>query len=180
MIKKFFKEENGDMGVDTILIVTFIIVFIIIPLASYGFDFLRIQVIAGEVSSAVDAAIADSYHSLDMELLSKEDFRSDNGLFQYYIEENLKKALNLDSALLPNDKSILDGPFTIDSFNFYDSSYLPYTDLETGKIYERPFIEISFTIRVKPLLYQEMILAAIGKPYKEFSATRKASLPINN
>ena len=180
MIKKLIAEERGDIGVGSILMVTVLLVFVIFPLSAFTFDYLRIQVVAGEVAKSIDAAVIDGYHSLDLGFMSKEEFIADNGLFEYYVTEEVKDSLRLNDDLTPKENSMLDGPLTLNSVKFYDSSLLPYTDAQSGKEYSRPFIEVEFTIRLKPLLYQQIILDALGKPYKEFSATRKASLPINN
>lgn len=180
MIKKMMVEERGDIGVGTILMVTTLIVFIIFPLSAFVFDHLRVQVVAGEVAKSIDAAVVDGYHSLDLAFLSKEEFIADNGLFEYYVTEELKRSLRLNDDLTPKENSMLDGPLSINTVKFYDSTQLPYTDIDNGKVYNRPFVEINFTIRLKPLLYQQIILDALGQSYKEFSETRKASLPINN
>lgn len=180
MIKKMMADEKGDIGVGAIFMVTTLIVFVIFPLSAFIFDYLKIQVVAGEVAKSIDAAVTDGYHSLDLEFLSKEEFVADNGLFEYYVKEEVKKSLKLNADLSPKEDSMLDGPFSLNSVIFYDSTQLPYTDPGSGKVYNRPFVEINFTIRLKPLLYQQIILDALGQPYKEFTATRKASLPINN
>lgn len=180
MIKKMMADERGDIGVGTILMVTTLIVLVIFPLSAFIFDFLRIQVVAGEVAKSIDAAVIDGYHSLDLEFLSKEEFIADNGLFEYYVTEEVKRSLKLNDDLSPKENSVLDGPLSINSVKFYDSTLLPYTDTDSGKVYNRPFVEINFTIRLKPLLYQQIILDVLGQPYKEFTASRKSSLPINN
>lgn len=164
MMKDKISNESGEGGVGSIILLAAIIVFVIFPITAFVFDNLKIQAIASEVSKSIDSAVVDTYQSLGFPFLSQEDFRADNGLFQYYIEERIKKDLKLNADLTPKADSILDGPFTINSFKFIDSTQLPYTDTDSGKVYNRPFIEIDFTIRVKPTLYQEIILDALGKP----------------
>ncbi|MBI9013851.1 MAG: hypothetical protein JEZ08_16575 [Clostridiales bacterium] len=180
MMKDILKDRTGSVGVGTIIIFTGILIFIVLPLTSFVFDQLKIQVVAGEVRQAINTAVEESYHSLQVPFLSKDEFRADNGLFQYYVEERLEKSLKLNSDKTPKAGSMLDGPFDIDSLLFIDSSMLPYTDSDTGKVYNRAFVEVEFTIRVKPLLYQQIVLEALGQPYKELSSKKKVTLPINN
>jgi len=174
------KNLKGEVGVFSILITTAIILLLFFPIIAFLFEKARLGVIVGHVEGTIDSAIVESYHSLQMPFLSKEEFRADNGLFQFYVEEKIKSNLNLGNDFSPQDGSILDGPFTLNSLLFVDSSILPYTDITTGIIYERPFVELNFTIRTKPLLYQRIILNALGSEYKEFTAVRKVTLPVNN
>lgn len=174
------KREKGSASVGLILIVAFMIVFVVIPLSAYIFDNLKVNLISRDVAGAIDVAIEDGYHSLQKPILSKEDFIVDGPILQYYVTERLKKSLYLNDDLAPKANSKLEGPFSIELLNFVGTANLPYTELSTGKVYTRPFVEVQFTIRLKPTLYRDLILNALGKSYIEFSAKRKTIIYVNN
>ncbi len=180
MISKLLNDETGSASVGTIIIAVAIIVFLILPLTGMVFNQLKVQVVVNEVRQSIDTAVQESYQSLQVPFLSKEEFRADNGLLQSYVEEHLKGELKLKDDGTPNVGSILDGQFEINSLIFIDSLLLPFTDPDNGKIYNRPFVEIDFTVRMKPMLYQQSIEDSTGQEFKEIRAKRKVTLPINN
>lgn len=180
IIKTKLKEKNGSIGVGTVLVTVMIIILVLFPTSAFMFEKAKEGAIIGDVKKAIDSSVVESYRSLQAPFLSQEEFRADNGLFQFYIEESLKSNLKLENDFTPQDGSILNGPFSVNSLVFIGSNSLPYTDVSTGKIYDRPFVEINFTVRVKPMLYVSLITDALGGDYKELTSTRKVTLPINN
>jgi hypothetical protein len=180
IIKKIISNKKGALGVGTVLITVMIIILVIFPTTAFLFEQARMGAIVGDVRKAIDSSVVESYRSLQAPYLSQEEFRADNGLFQFYVEERLKSSLNLAMDYTPQEGSILSGPLTVNSLIFVGSNSLPYTDLSTGKVYNRPFVEINFTVRIKPMLYVSIITDTLGVEYKEITSTRKVTLPINN
>lgn len=179
-IKSKLNDKTGAVGVGTIFITAMIIILVLFPIFAFIFEKAKEGAIIGDVRKAIDSSVVESYQSLQKPFLSQEDFRVDNGLFQFYVEESLKSNLKLANDFMPQDGSILNGPFTVNSLVFIGTNNLPYTDVSIGKVYNRPFVEINFTVRVKPMLYVSMITDALGGDYKELTSTRKVTLPINN
>lgn len=165
-------------GVSSFVIVfVFVIVFLVLPLMGFLIDRLRVEIMVNEVVNGIDSALADSYHSINNEILSSRQFVNNMGKFDYYFKESLRRTLRLDDSLYPLENSMLSGPFTIEKFSFIGDPHLPYVDPDTSIVYDRPFVEVTFTVRLKPMLFQKQILDAIGKPYQEIQATRKLTLP---
>ncbi len=177
MLKKI-TNNRGSVGIVGITVT--LILLVIFPITAFLFEQARMGAIVGDVRKSIDSSIVESYSSLQAPFMSQEEFRADNGLFQFYVEEALKSNLNLAADFTPQQGSILSGPFTVNTLMFIGSNNLPYTDAATGKVYNRPFVELNFTIRVKPLLYFSLISEALGQDYKEITSVRKVTIPINN
>lgn len=173
-------NKRGSFGIGILSITVTIILLIIFPIVGFLFEQARMGAIIGDVRKAIDSSIVESYQSLQAPFLSQEEFRADNGLFQFYVEEALKSNLSLAGDFTPQEGSILSGPFSVETLTFVGSNNLPHTDISTGKVYNRPFIEIDFIVRVKPMLYFGLISEALGQDYKEISSTRKVTMPVNN
>ena len=176
------KNEKGEAGNGALYLIStvLIICLLVLPLFAYFIENLRFIVIGKDVKNHIETAVETSYFSLNNTFLSKAQFIADNGMFTYYLKESLKESLYLDNALMPLENSKLDGPFDIDDVVYFDDSLLPYTDLDTGIVYTRPFVEVDYTLRFEPIFYKELIQTLIGNQYVEVQLKQKASLPVNN
>lgn len=172
--------ERGSASISFVIIIACLVVFLIIPLSAFVFDKLKVNLIAREVGAAIDVAIEDGYHSLQKPILSQEDFTVDGPILEYYVSESLKRSLSLNDDFSPKAISKLDGPLSIELLKFIGTADLPYTEVATGTVYNKPFVEIKFTIRLKPTLYQDIILNALGKSYVEYQSKRKSIIHVNN
>lgn len=170
------KKKKGLSEIGIIFSAIFALTFIIIPLFGFIFDNLKMQTVALEVVNGIDSALADTYHSMSEPILSERLFYSQEGTFRQLFDEKIKEKLRLDSNYEPLENSLIEG-LVIEQIRFVGDAHLPFTDSDTGKIYNRPFIEVTFTTRHRPLMLHHKILP--GKDYVEITSTRKMSLPVD-
>jgi len=174
------KNNQCGSALAAMLIGVFMFCLVIIPIFGFLFDMARVYVIANDVKDAIDSAVLESYLNMNKTSMSKGTFAISSTGFASDFNDYLQFSLELNEDLTPMNSSSLDGPLSVNSLNFFGTDSLPYTDSDTGKIYNRPFIEVDYTVRFVPIFNRTAILSAIGNLYSEVEIKRKVSLPVNN
>lgn len=173
-----YLKSNKGSAVADVLIGAMIIVLVIFPVFSAVIEKAIIYVKSQSIKDAIDITNIATYNSISINTASKNTVSFDTAELQTIYTGLLAKNLNLNSDLTPAPGSIVSGPVTIDSLVVYTSGFPQ--NCPDGSLIDRPSIHSRLTIRVRPTLYREIILNALGKSYVELRVHVDSDIPVNN
>ncbi len=169
--------EKGSSLVD-VLIFTFVIIFIILPLFSFVIEMGIIINKSGIIRDAVDLANISAYNAINCNDLSKNQVIISQSRLDKVYRKILAQNLKLDKSLNPKYDSIACSQVSIEELVIYNSGF-PLT-CERGVEITRPSIHSCIVVPVKPSLFAGMIMKISGKEHMELKLHVDTEIPKNN
>jgi hypothetical protein len=173
----FVNMRRGSAVVDVVLAAA-IIVFVILPVFSAIVErfilFNKVQII----KDAADMTNVSVYNAINAGNLGKDTVNLDFPEAEYIFRILLAANLKLDIGLSPLPQSLAEGNVLIDSLEIYSGGF-PRT-CPDGTIINRPTVHSLISVPVKPTLYRQLILNALGKDYLELKVHVDSEIPVNN
>lgn len=158
------KKRNGSAIVD-VLVAAAVILFVIFPLFSSVIEkyimLNKVQII----KDAVDTTNISVYNALVTKRLGMQAVQIDYERAVSIFNEVLSANLKLEPDLTPKADSIAEGPVNLESLVIDESARTVHS---------------SVTIPVKPSLYRQIILGAIGKNYITLEVVVDSEIPVSN
>jgi len=171
------KNCRGYATIDVILF-TGIMLFLIFPLFSFTLEKYVYQNSIQIIKDTLDMTAIATYESLDANSTAKDNIQFDRteliNIYKKYLAQNLK----LNDDLVPEDGSIAKDTVRIEQLELFTSGF-PDICPEGAEI-NKLSIHVLVVIPLKPNLYREVLLDALGKDYVELKLHHDTELPVNN
>ncbi len=169
--------KRGSAAID-VVIFSAVLVFILLPVFSAVMEKYLLNEKCQRIRDAADMANMAVYYSLDIKSLSRVGINFDIQKARAVYEGVLAENLRLDSGLMPEEGSIAEGPVSVDGLEIYTAG-LPLR-CPNGVIIERSSIHSVVSIPVRPALYRQMLLSALGKEFVRLTVHIDSEIPVNN
>lgn len=175
-MKKFFCSEKG--AISSFLLYIMLIVFVLLPLSAVIMEKYIVSVKASSIKDSIDISNIATYTAIVSEQAGKANIVVDNTKILLIFEDLLKKNLRLNDDLSPKDGSIAEGVVVIESINIYLSGF-PVTCPDGTVIYS-PAVCTKTRVPIRPSLYRETILNALGEEFIYLNLHVDSEIPVNN
>lgn len=175
-MKKFFYSEKG--AISSYLLYIMLIVFILLPLSAVIMEKRVVSVKASSIKDSIDISNIATYTAIISDQAGKANIVIDNAKSLQVFEELLKKNLRLNDDLSPKDGSIAEGAVVVESINIYLSGF-PVT-CPNGKVIYGPTVCTNTKVPIRPSLYRETILNALGEEFIYLNLHVDSAIPVNN
>ena len=173
----FSNNRTGSAVVD-VTIAAAIIVFVILPVFSSIVEKYILLNKAQIIKDAMDMTNISVYNAMITGSLGKEtvdiEYAEAEKIFRDFLSINLK----LEADLTPTPKSIADSKVAVDSLMIYISGFPCICP--DGVSISRPAVHSSVNVPIKPTLYRQLILDALGKDYIILKVHVDSDIPLNN
>ena len=160
----FLKKRTGSAVVD-VLVAAAIILFVILPLFSAVIEKYILFNKAQIIEDVVDMTNISVYNALLTTSLGMQsvamDYQQAEAIFRTYLSRNLK----LEDDLTPKESSIAEGTVTVKSLIIDQNAHTVHSMV---------------SIPIRPTLYRQLILDAIGKEYITIEIRVDTEIPVNN
>jgi hypothetical protein len=168
---------NGG-GASEVVLGTAIIVLILFPVFSGVVEKYIINVKAQIIKDALDMTNISTYVSIDSKYLGKTVVIHNEPEVEAIYRRLLACNLNLNEDLSPKACSIADGKVMIEDITIYSGEQATTCPLGTEII--RPTVHSLVIVPVKPSLYRQIILKALGKNSLELKVHVDSDIPVDN
>lgn len=175
-MKSFISSEKG--AISSYLLYIMLIVFVLLPLSAVIMEKYIVNVKASSIKDSIDISNIATYTAIVSEHAGEANIVIDNSKALHVFEELLKKNLRLNDDLSPQEGSIAEGTVVIESINIYLSGF-PVT-CPDGTVLYGPTVCTSTRIPIRPSLYRETILNALGVEYVNLNLHVNSEIPVNN
>jgi hypothetical protein len=133
--------------------------------------------IAQTLKDSVDITNIAVYNALSAESLSRGDVDFDTDRARMIYNRLLAENLSLEVNLMPQESSVAEGQVRIDSLILYSGGF-PHVCPDGTEIV-RPTVHSVVAVPVKPMLYRQIILNALGKESVELIVHVDSEIPVN-
>ena len=177
MLKRKLAGCSGGAAFD-VLAGAAVVIFVLIPLfAAVAEKYLFMTKIQA-VRDAVDLTNIALYNALDIAAASQNEISMDDNTVYGTYCRMLAANLNLNYDLSPGENSLVEDTVTINSLAVYLNNFPVYCP--EGVQLTRPSVHVSLTIPVRPGLFREYILNALGRIYIDVKMHMDTDIPVNN
>jgi hypothetical protein len=175
-VRMNFKDSRGSVVTDVVILAA-AVVFVVLPVFSAVVEKNLVNIKAQIVKDAIDMANLSAYNSLVVNSLSAAhvELDYDRALDAYCAV--LAENLNLKEDLSPKDESVAEGRIIVEEFEIFAQG-LPVKCPE-GEIISRPAVHSVIKVPVRPTLYRQVILSALGKDCLELTVHVDTEIPLN-
>jgi hypothetical protein len=168
---------NGG-GASEVVIGAAVIVLILFPIFSVVVEKYIINVKALIIKDALDVTNISTYVSIDSKYLGKTVVIHNEPEVEAIYRRLLACNLNLNEDLSPKVCSIADGKVIIEDITIYSGEHAATCLWGTEIV--RPTVHSLVIVPVKPSLYRQIILKALGKSCIELKIHVDSDIPVNN
>lgn len=175
-LNRVFANNRGSALAD-VLIFSFIIVFIVLPLfaaVSEGYILLNKTQI---IRDAIDIASISSYSVINGKELGKKNIQITGGMLTETWRHFLALNLKLGADLEPLEGSVVDGKVEILELAAYIDGLPSVCSKETRLT--RPSVHSVVSFPVAPMLFGKMILRLCGHEYLHIVVHVDSEIPVN-
>lgn len=189
--KKMLNNNKGSI-VSNILVFTFVLMFVILPIFSIVLEQYILLLKGQAIKDAIDVTNIGAYNCMDIEAKSETIVVAGrNQSERDFIEEKIKDKfkdllilnLNLNSDLTPKDNSVPDGKIEIIEVSVFPTGMAFPITCSGGGIITRPSIHSIIKIPIKPSLYWNIyryLKNEKGDGLKDYYIHVDTELPDNN
>jgi len=169
--------EKGSGAMD-VVIASAIIVLLVFPVFSTVIEKYIIIAKSQVIKDAVDMTNVSAYNALNSVNLAKADIEMNNEDIRMIFARLLAKNLNLEPDLSPKENSLAENRVIVDSVEIYTEEF-PAT-CPNGTQIRRPSVHSCIIVPIKPAMYRQIILNALGKQHIELKVHVDSDIPVNN
>lgn len=172
------KGNGRGSAVVDVVIAAMLIVLVILPVFSAIVEKYILLNKVQIIRDAVDMTNISVYNAIKAGSLGKDTVDLDYPEAEYIFRTLLAANLNLDTGLSPKPQSLAEDTVAIDSMVIYTGGF-PHV-CPNGTVITRPAVHSLVIVPVRPSLYRQVILNALGKDYIEMRVHVDSEIPLNN
>lgn len=190
-IKSILRNNKGSI-VSDLLILTFVIVFVLLPIFSIVFEQYLLLLKGQAIKDAIDVTNLAAYNAMDIKAKSEKIIVAGRNQDEITITENkiknifkplLALNMNLNNDLTPKENSIAAGTVEIVEIKIYATGMeFPYVCPKGGTI-NRPSVHSVIKVPLKPALYWNIykyLSGDTGDGIKDYYIHVDTELPYND
>lgn len=175
-MKKSLLSEKG--AISSYILFIMLIVFVLLPLSAVIMEKYIIYAKASSIKDSIDITNIAAYTAIVADQAGETNIFIDFNKAKKIYTDLLKKNLRLNDDLSPQDGSIAEGVVVIESFNIYLSDF-PVT-CPGGTVIYGPCVCTRTRVPIRPSLYRETILNALGVEFVYLNLHVDSIIPVNN
>ncbi len=172
-----FDCRKGSAVTDVVIFAA-IVVFVILPVFSILMEKYLLLNKAQIIKDAVDMTNISVYNALDTAGLGKVDVDVDGNRAEEIYRRLLALNLKLDEDLKPLSGSLAEDTVSIRSLVIYSDVFPGSCPL--GLTITGPSVHSVVVVPVRPSLYRQLVLSALGRQYVELEVHVDSDIPVNN
>lgn len=175
-IKRKSTEEKGYAGIGLMIIVTFLIVCVLLPIWTVVFEKKYANAVQVTVHNQVHAALQETAGEIELSQLAGQEV-----VYQAEVEaafrRSLQKHMRVNQSLSPENGSIADGPLRLIGLHVYHARDGIWHD-QKGRRYDRPGIEVELSVPIQPHFYASQLLEE-GEDTVQLVVRQVYTVPVN-
>lgn len=190
-IKKLLNNNKGSI-VSDLLMFTFVLLFVILPIFSVVFEQYLLLLKGQAIKDAIDVTNLAAYNAMDIKAKSEKIIVAGRNQSEVTITENkikdmfkplLALNMNLNNDLTPKENSIAAGTVEIVEVNIYPTGMSFPATCPKGGIINRPSVHSVIKVPLKPALYWNIykyLTGDTGDGIKDYYIHVDTELPYND